>query len=104
MADNSSICVSINGKDHPVLCGICEAPVSFVGATNGKTRDAGCTQCANVADILAVLAMAAEYTKDEEMLHLSQMAQGVPKTLNAMRVDGRTTHDQVYRFIVDLKA
>ncbi|KIC22491.1 hypothetical protein RA20_01010 [Leisingera sp. ANG-Vp] len=103
MKDNSNIGISINGVDHSVLCGICQAPVSIVGPSNCGSSTAGCVKCANIADLQEVLAMAIEFTREEEHLRLRQLAQGTGRRRKAMTVDGRTTHDQVFRFIVDLK-
>lgn len=101
MADD--ITISVNDRSHPILCGTCRQPITFIGEANADSGEAGCVTCGNVADIKDVAAMAVEYAKDEGQLMLNRMARDVARNSKIMSFEGKTSHDKAHRFIVDLK-
>ena len=103
MTDDSDISISINGVSHTILCGTCEQPIAFVGETDGKSGDAGCVICGNVANVEQVAKIASEYATDEAQLMLNRMARDVASKSSFMTFKGKTEHDLAHRFIVQLQ-
>lgn len=97
------VSISVNGASHPILCGLCQKPIAFIGEPNVDTGQAGCTDCGNVADVKDVAKMAVEYAKDEGQLILNRMARDVARKSKIMTFNGQTEHDKAHKFIVDLK-
>ncbi len=101
MADDISI--SINEQSHPILCGTCQQPITFIGKADAESGEAGCVGCGNVADVKEVAQMAIEYAKDEGQLILNRMAKDTARKSKIMNFKGQTSHNKDHRFIVDLK-
>lgn len=100
---SDDITIAINGVSHPVLCGLCREPITFVGEADANEGDAGCIPCGNIADVREVAQMAIEYAKDEAQLMLNRLAKDAAHKSNIMKFSGQTEHNQDHRFIVDLK-
>lgn len=100
---SDDICITVNGIDHSILCGFCNAPISFIGETDGHSGNAGCEPCGSIEDIQEVARLAVEYAKDEGQLMLNRMARDAARGSKIMTFSGKTEHDQVHRFIVELK-
>ncbi|MEQ8744242.1 hypothetical protein [Parasphingorhabdus sp.] len=101
MADD--ITISVDERSHPILCGTCRQPITFIGEANADSGKAGCVPCDNIADFQKVLKMVTEYAKDEGQLMLNRMARDVARSSKIMSFEGKTSHDKAHRFIVDLK-
>ena len=97
------VSISVNGVSHPILCGICNKPIAFIGEADPQTCQAGCADCGNVADVQEVARLAIEYAKDEAQLMLNRAAQEAARKSKIMTFKGQTSHDKAHRFIVDLK-
>ena len=101
MAEDVSI--SINDVSHPILCGLCQQPVAFIGETDVETGEVGCIPCGNIANAQEVAQMAIEYAKDEGQLVINRLARDAARKSKIMSFKGQTEHNKAHRFVVDLK-
>lgn len=97
------VSISVNGVSHPILCGICNAPIAFIGEADVETGKAGCADCGNIDDAQEVAKIAVQFAKDEGQLMLNRLARDTTRKSKFMTFKGQTEHDKTHRFIVDLK-
>lgn len=101
MAEDVSI--SINGQSHLILCGTCQQPITFIGERDVNSGEAGCISCGNIAYVEDVAQMAIQYAKDELQLIVNRAARDSARKSKLMNFEGKTTHNKIHRFIVNLK-
>lgn len=97
------VSISVNGVSHPILCGICNTPIAFIGKADVDAGKAGCAGCGNIDDVQEVAKIAIQFAKDEGQLMLNRQAQDTARKIKFMTFKGQTEHDKTHRFIVDLK-
>ena len=97
------ICINIDGVSHPILCGTCEEPVSFIGEADTKSGEVGCVGCGNIDSVQEVARLATGYAEDEAQLILNRMSQDAARKSKFMTFKGQTSHNEAHSFIVDLK-
>ena len=95
--------LNINGTQCPILCSICENPITERAEAEGNGSNFGCATCGNWAGKDEVAGIAPEYAKREGRLQINRMARDVASGSKIMTFSGDTEHDQSYRFIVHFK-
>jgi len=103
MTDDSNITLSIEGKSHAILCGICKTPIAFIGEGNADAGEAGCIDCGNVDDVKEVAKLAVEYAKIEAQLMVNRLMRDTARGSKMMTFEGKTSHDKPHRFIVEFE-
>ena len=98
MSDTPTI--QIEGVSHPILCGLCEAPIAFLGEPNAQSGKVGCLSCGNVDEAQEVARSAVDYAKDHGQILLNRLARDAAQNSKIMTFSGQTEHDGAHRFIV----
>lgn len=99
MSDDT-IDLNINGISHPILCGLCKAPIAFRGEPDIESGEAGCASCGNWNHIQEVVRISSEYAKDEGQLILNRAMREAARGNSFVAFDGQSAHDKSYRFVV----
>ncbi len=99
MSDDD-LCINIEGTSHPILCGLCQKKIAFIGEPDLEAGQAGCADCGNVGNVQEVARMTTEYAKDEAQLMINRLARDTASKSKIMSFKGQTAHDKAHRFIV----
>ena len=101
MSDDPTI--NINGVSYPILCGICQTPITFIREPDAESDQAGCATCDNIGDVQEIGRLVTEYAKDESQLMINRMAKDVARKSKILDFKGQTEHKKRHRFIVKLE-
>ncbi|WP_020041320.1 hypothetical protein [Salipiger mucosus] len=89
-----------NTTSHPILCGLCKAPVGSKEGADGETLY-GCADCDNWDTKDEVIRIAGEYVTDQAQLDLNRSMSDIAKGSSVMSFSGQTESTKEFRFVTD---
>ncbi|MBV7394578.1 hypothetical protein [Mameliella sediminis] len=95
--------ISVNGTSHPILCGLCRAPIAFRGEPDADSGDVGCAACDNWADVQEAAEVVKQYVVDEGQMALNRALRDTARRSELMTFEGKTQSQQTHAFIIDLQ-
>ncbi|WP_157133060.1 hypothetical protein [Roseobacter sp. SK209-2-6] len=102
MYDDSTIVISVEGEQHPVLCGHCKQRISTRGKGKPKSKSdpIGCAHCNNWGGQDEVAKIAIDYAMSQIQLTLSRAMKETLGNTKGLKFEGQTVQNKRYRFVI----